>query len=50
MNHCHICFKKNNLETHHIKDQQFADENQMIDNHHKNIKHNLVPLCKDYVI
>ena len=47
MNHCHICFKKNNLETHHIKDQQFADENQMIDNHHKNIKHNLVPLCKD---
>ena len=42
-----MCFKKcEELETRHIKDQQFADENNMIDGHHKNVKHNLVPLCK----
>jgi len=47
MDECKMCFMKTeNLETHHIKDQQFADENNMIDGHHKNIKHNLVPLCK----
>ncbi len=47
MDECKICFKKNEqLETHHIKDQKYADENNMINNHHKNIKHNLVPLCK----
>ena len=32
MDECKMCFKKcENLETHHIKDQQFADENNMID-------------------
>ena len=46
MDCCKICSEKNNLETHHIKDQQFADKNNMIGHHHKNIKHNLVPLCK----
>ena len=47
MDECKMCFKKcDGLETHHIKDQQFADENNMIDGHHKNVKHNLVPLCK----
>ena len=46
MDKCQICSSKENLETHHIKDQQFADENNMIDHHHKNIKHNLVPLCQ----
>ena len=47
MDECKMCFKKcNDLETHHIKDQQFADKNNMIDGHHKNVKHNLVPLCK----
>jgi Mismatch repair ATPase (MutS family) len=46
MDECKICSKKENLETHHIKDQQYADDNNMIDCHHKNIKHNLVPLCK----
>ena len=46
MDECKICrLKGNKLETHHIKDQQYADKNNMIDNHHKNIKHNLVPLC-----
>ena len=47
MNECQICSKKEDLETHHIKDQQFADKYNMIDNHHKNIYHNLVPLCKE---
>lgn len=32
-------------ETHHIKEQREADHDNMIDHHHKNIKHNLVPLC-----
>jgi DNA mismatch repair protein MutS len=51
MDECKMCFKKSSpsvrLETHHIKDQQFADKNNMIDGHHKNVKHNLVPLCKE---
>jgi DNA mismatch repair protein MutS len=47
MDECKMCFAKDkDLETHHIKDQQYADKNNMIDNHHKNVKHNLVPLCK----
>ena len=47
MDECKICHIKGiQLETHHIKDQQFADSNNMIDHHHKNVKHNLVPLCK----
>ena len=47
MNHCQVCSKKDDLETHHIKDQQYADNNNMIDHHHKNVQHNLVPLCKE---
>ena len=51
MDECKMCFKKSeDLETHHIKDQQFADENNMIDGHHKNVKHNLVPLCKECLL
>ena len=46
MDHCEICNSKDDLETHHIQDQQFADKNNMIDHFHKNNKHNLVPLCK----
>ena len=46
MDECKICRKKDSLETHHIEDQQYADKNDMINYHHKNIKHNLVPLCK----
>tara|TARA_B100001094_G_scaffold138004_1_gene133619 strand:+ start:790 stop:3882 length:3093 start_codon:yes stop_codon:yes gene_type:complete len=46
MDECKICSSKEELETHHIKDQQYADKNNMIGGHHKNIKHNLVPLCK----
>ena len=33
-------------EIHHIKEQQDADENNMVGNMHKNNLSNLVPLCK----
>jgi DNA mismatch repair protein MutS len=46
MDCCKICNGKGDLETHHIKDQQYSDENKMIEHHHQNIKHNLVQLCK----
>ena len=45
MDKCQICFQKSE-HTHHIKEQHVADENNIIDFHHKNIKHNLVPLCE----
>ena len=45
MDHCKICNDKAE-HTHHIKEQNTADENNMIDYHHKNVKHNLVPLCE----
>ena len=41
---CQIC-KKETEEVHHIKAQEIADENNMIDHHHKNVKHNLIQLC-----
>jgi len=41
---CKICFKKCE-EIHHIKPQCIADENNIIDGHSKNIKHNLIQLC-----
>jgi DNA mismatch repair protein MutS len=46
MDSCKICNNKDDLETHHIKDQQYSDKNKMIEHHHQNIKHNLVQLCK----
>ena len=45
MDECKVC-KGKAEETHHIKEQCMADENGMIDHHHKNTKHNTVPLCK----
>ena len=45
MDECKVC-KGLPEETHHIKEQRTADENDMIDHHHKNKKHNVVPLCK----
>lgn len=33
-------------ETHHIKEQCKADHNGFIDHQHKNVKSNLLPLCK----
>ena len=43
---CTECGSKNNLETHHIKEQALADENGFIDHRHKNHASNLKVLCK----
>ena len=45
MDICQICLDKSE-HTHHIKEQNEADSNGIIDHHHKNITHNLVPLCE----
>ena len=45
MDKCGICNAEAE-ETHHIKEQQDADENKMIGSIHKNTLSNLVPLCK----
>ena len=45
MDKCQICSEPSE-HTHHIKEQQTANENGIIDHHHKNINHNLVPLCE----
>ena len=46
MDLCAVC-KKNAEHTHHIKEQNTADENGMIEHFHKNKKHNLIPLCEE---
>ena len=47
MDECKVCKVSGvELESHHIKEQRGADEHNMIDHHHKNKSHNLVPLCK----
>jgi hypothetical protein len=46
MDQCQICSEKAE-ETHHINEQNIADENGIINHFHKNLKHNLVPLCKN---
>ena len=46
MTECNICGRKAH-DTHHIKYQSDSDENGFFENHHKNIKHNLIALCKD---
>ena len=45
MDKCMIC-KQKAEHTHHIQEQNQADENNMINHFHKNTKHNLVPLCE----
>ena len=45
MDKCQVCLGSSE-HTHHIKEQQTADKNNNIDYHHKNINHNLVPLCE----
>tara|TARA_B110001450_G_scaffold175648_1_gene164001 strand:- start:2807 stop:5872 length:3066 start_codon:yes stop_codon:yes gene_type:complete len=42
---CNICGKKVD-DIHHINYQSDADTNGYFKNYHKNIEHNLVPLCK----
>ena len=41
---CAICSKQTD-DIHHIKFQELANDDNMIDHHHKNIEHNLVQLC-----
>jgi DNA mismatch repair protein MutS len=43
---CELCKKKIPNDTHHINEQNKADENGYIGVHHKNHKSNLVWLCK----
>lgn len=45
MDCCKVCSNKAE-ETHHIKEQELADETNHINHFHKNNMHNLVPLCK----
>lgn len=46
MTECAIC-KKPAEDTHHINYQSKSDDNGFFTNFHKNIKHNLIPLCKE---
>ena len=45
MDECQVCSSAAE-HTHHIQEQCVADENGMIQHFHKNVKHNLVPLCE----
>ena len=45
MDKCLVC-KRTSEHTHHIKEQHEASDHGIIDHHHKNISHNLVPLCE----
>lgn len=45
MDKCNICGEKS-TETHHIKEQQLFDENNMLEHIPKNNLSNLVPLCE----
>lgn len=48
INNCNICkktFKEVRLETHHMAEQQYADDNNFIETFHKNHKGNLLVLC-----
>jgi hypothetical protein len=46
MDECGVCGKPA-IDTHHINYQCDADEEGFFKEYHKNIKHNLVPLCKE---
>ena len=48
INNCNICkktFKEARLETHHMAEQQYADDDDFIETFHKNHKGNLLVLC-----
>jgi len=45
MDKCQLCSNKSE-HSHHIKEQNTANENNIIEHFHKNTKHNLVPLCE----
>lgn len=46
MDKCAVC-DNIAVDTHHIQYQSNADDKGYLESHHKNVKHNLVPLCKD---
>ena len=46
MDICSVCKINKSIDTHHINYQSLSDDNGFFDNYHKNIKHNLVGLCK----
>lgn len=46
MSECYIC-KKLAEDTHHINYQSCSNEEGFFQEYHKDIKHNLVPLCKE---
>ena len=43
---CSICGENKDLHTHHIREQNEADENGMIEHFHKNKKFNLLVVCE----
>jgi DNA mismatch repair protein MutS len=47
MNICELCKKKDAIETHHIEQQKYANENGYIKNFHKDRKYNLLRVCED---
>lgn len=44
---CGVCKVNKSTETHHIKEQQMANDYGFIDHFHKNKSHNLIPLCDE---
>ena len=44
---CQMCGSINSLDTHHIKFQEMADDNQYIEHIHQNDLSNLIVLCKE---
>lgn len=46
MNVCGVCKKEKADEVHHIRPQMQADGDGYIGTHHKNVQHNLIPLCE----
>ena len=43
---CILCGSKDNLETHHMEEQKYADKDGYIGIMHKNTKDNMVVICK----
>ena len=46
VDHCEMCGSRENLHTHHKREQNEANENGLIDHFHKNIKFNLMIVCE----
>ena len=44
---CQVCGSTENLNTHHLQEQNKADDNGMIEHYHKNSAFNLLVLCED---